>query len=240
MRFWKIAVMRNAGCNVVSAHRGMTRLFYDLMGRFYDVLYHRLIRGYVDSAQALMHDLVQEGDTVLDVGCGTGLLCYLAFPKASRVVGIDLSIGMLEKAQKKRNPDQKILFVHGDALRLPFDIQFDCCVSAFMLVMLPRERRWQVIQDMARLLKPGGRMAFLTSRRDFGDQWESNEDWKSGLKNLGLTGIRIVEKGDVFLNVVAFKPKEAGNQPSYYPALQSDLPAGEEATLPEGLPVMVS
>lgn len=81
MKFWKTAVMRNAGKNVVSANRGMTRLFYNAMGRFYDLLYHRLIRGYVESAETLMNDLVREGDWVLDIGCGTGLLCFLAAPK---------------------------------------------------------------------------------------------------------------------------------------------------------------
>jgi SAM-dependent methyltransferase len=239
MRFWKIAVMRNAGRNVVSSHRGMTRLFYNIMGSFYDVLYHRLIRGYVDSAQSLMHDLVREGDTVLDVGCGTGLLCYLALPKASRVVGIDLARGMLDKAQRKAPPGEKVFFVNGDALHLPFAMQFDCCVSAFMLVMLPREKRWQVIEDMVRRLKPGGRMAFLTSRQEFGEQWESDDEWRVRLKALGLGGIRVIEKGDVFLNVVAVKPTETGT--SFVPAIAtSQSESDEEASMPEGLPVMVS
>lgn len=244
MKFWKIAVMRNAGRNVVSSHRGMTRLFYDAMGRFYDLLYHRLIRGYVESAQNLMQDLVREGDSVLDIGCGTGLLCYLSLPKASRVVGVDLSMGMLEKARRKCPPGEPVYFVNGDALHLPIEMKFDCCVSAFMLVMLPREMRWRVIEEMTRLLKPGGRMAFLTSRQEFGNQWESNEEWRMRLKNLGLAGIHIIEQGDVFLNVIASKPAEGGKQSPPYtppPSLGDDWQTGEEgAPLPEGLPVMVS
>jgi len=198
--------MRNAGRNVVSANRGLTRLFYNLMGRFYDPLYHRCIRGYVESATSLMEDLVQEGDRVLDVGCGTGLLSYLAVPKAGQVVGVDLSMGMLQKARRKGGSDDSIAFVNGDALRLPFNAPFDCCVSAFMLVMLPREKRWQVISQMMRLLKPGGRIAFLSSRPQLGKQWFSLEEWSRGLADLGFSGVQIAEEGDVFLNVVALKP----------------------------------
>jgi len=206
MKYWKITVMKNAGRNLVCAHRGMTRLFYNVVGRFYDVLYHRLINGYVDSATTLMDDLIEDGDIVLDVGCGTGLLSHLAAPRAANVVGVDLSIGMLQKAQNKNRRKYPLHFVNGDAMNLPLSRKFDCCVSAFMLVMLPREKRWRVIEEMARLLKPGGRIAFLSSRPQFGKQWMSGEEWKEGLQRLGFQRVVITESGDVFLNVVAIKP----------------------------------
>ena len=206
MKQWKIAVMRNAGRNPVSSNRSMTRWFYDVIGRFYDLLYHRLIRGYVESAGALMDEVIEEGDMVLDVGCGTGLLTYLAEPKAKGVVGIDLSMGMLQKARRKKKLDQNLLFLNGDALNLPLKPEFDCCVSAFMLVMLPKEKRWQVIQQMYGLLKPGGRVAFLTSRRDLGSQWFSGQEWKEGLKKIGLEHVQVSFEGDVFMNITGIKP----------------------------------
>lgn len=235
--------MRNAGKNVVSAHRGMTRLFYNFMGRFYDALYHRLIRGYVESAELLMKDLVREGDRVLDVGCGTGLLSYLALPQASHVVGVDIAFGMLKKAEQKRGDGQPVDFINGDALCLPFAGKFDCCVSAFMLVMLPRPMRWKVISEMERLLKPGGRIAFLTSRQDFGEQWMSKEEWRAGLKSLGLTGITAIDQGDVFLTIVAAKPAVEGVQELPIPeSLRKGFEAEivEEAPLGEGLPAWAS
>ena len=225
--------MRNAGRNVVCSSRGLTRWFYNLMGRFYDLLYHRLIRGYVESADILMTDLVRPGDRVLDVGCGTGLLSYLGLPHAREVVGVDLSIGMVQEAQKKKSPGQPVHFVNGDALNLPLKAEFDCCVSAFMLVMVPREMRWRIIREMGAMLKPGGRMAFLTSRPDLGDQWMSPEEWRLGLEEVGLTGVQIWEEGDVFLNVVAVKPLPVG-QPEETLVLQS-IPAIEgEAAAPLG------
>lgn len=244
MSYWKTAVMKNAGKNVVSAHRGLTRLFYNIMGRFYDLLYHRLIRGYVESAETLMNDLVREGDWVLDIGCGTGLLCYLAAPRAGGVVGVDLATGMLQKALKKQDEGQRVYFVNGDALKLPIRRQFDCCVSAFMLVMLPREKRWQVIAEMTRLLKPGGRVAFLTSRPEFGEQWMSAEEWRTGLKNLGFAGILVIEKGDVFINIVASKPLEDGKSTMPYIPTQEWIQEGGDfngdTSFDEGVPVMAS
>lgn len=206
MKHWKITVMRNAGRNPVSSNRSLTRWFYDLIGRFYDVLYHRLIRGYVESAGTLMNEVIEEGDLVLDVGCGTGLLTYLAEPKAKGVIGIDLSMGMLQKARKKQYPEQNLLFVNGDALKLPLKPEFDCCVSAFMLVMLPKEMRWKVIDEMYRLLKPGGRVAFLTSRREMGAQWFSDVEWREGLRRIGLEEIHVSLEGDVFMNITGTKP----------------------------------
>jgi len=222
MKHWKIAVMRNAGRNVVSSHRALTRLFYNVVGSFYDLMYHRLIRGYVESAGTLMRDLVREGDRVLDIGCGTGLLAYIAHPRASLVVGVDLSLGMLQKARRKKRGRDSVHFVNGDALALPLKGQFDCCVSAFMLVMLPREKRWQVIGEMRRLLKPGGSVAFLTSRSELGGQWLSRQEWQEGLDRLGFTHVRISEEGDVFLNVVARKPDPAHvEKPPAVPAAEA-------------------
>jgi len=230
MKQWKIAVMRNAGRNPVSCNRIMTRWFYNLIGRFYDLLYHRLIRGYVESAGALMDEVIEEGDLVLDVGCGTGLLTYLAEPKAKGVVGIDLSIGMLHKARRKRLPDQNLLFVNGDALNLPLKSEFDCCVSAFMLVMLPKELRWKVIEEMCRLLKPGGQVAFLTSRRELGQQWFSDFEWKEGLKRVGFENIHISFEGDVFMNITGTKP-----DPSQLTSKRRPAPLTAEELDPTGI-----
>lgn len=227
--------MKNAGKNPVSSNRSMTRWFYNLIGRFYDVLYHRLIRGYVESAGTLMDEVIQEGDLVLDIGCGTGLLTYLAEPRAKGVVGIDLSIGMLHKAGRKKQPQQNLLFVNGDALRLPFKPEFDCCVTAFMLVMLPKEMRWKVIEEMHRLLKPGGRVAFLTSRRELGAQWFSEEEWREGLKKIGLEDIHITFEGDVFMNITGCKPDPAAATSKRRP-LTAKVNAAEQSSLYETVP----
>ncbi|MGQ9514262.1 MAG: class I SAM-dependent methyltransferase [Thermoproteota archaeon] len=58
----------------------------------------------------------QMRDIVLDIGCGTGLLVYLMCGKVSRVVGIDLSRGMIEMRRRCSSGD----FLICDAENLPF------------------------------------------------------------------------------------------------------------------------
>jgi ubiquinone/menaquinone biosynthesis C-methylase UbiE len=78
---------------------------------------------------------VDDGDRVLDVGCGTGNLSY-ALPEAanvSAVTGIDQAEVFLEHARKRSN-DPRFSFQHADARALPFaDGSFDRAFSMLVL-----------------------------------------------------------------------------------------------------------
>ena len=105
--------------------------------------------------------------SLLDVCCGTGAamqrfktLC------CRRMVGIDMSAGMLEVARSATQSapgDPHIEFVRGDALALPFGAEFDLavCFGAFGHVLPQDEPR--LIRQIAGALKPGGRFVFVTS-----------------------------------------------------------------------------
>lgn len=101
---------------------------------------------------------------VLDVACGPGNVSRaLATGLSPRglVVGIDASASMLERAA--REPAERIAYVRGDAADLPFRAGcFDavCCFGALYLFADP----WAALDGMARVLRPGGRIVFLTSR----------------------------------------------------------------------------
>src|SRR5689334_21998018 len=56
---------------------------------------------------------------VLDVGCGTGLMSAKLAASGRQVVGVDLSPGMIEQAQRSNGPG--ITFMHGDAEKLPLE-----------------------------------------------------------------------------------------------------------------------
>lgn len=101
---------------------------------------------------------------LLDVACGpgnfTGKLAR-RLPAGGLAVGFDISEPMLTRAVHD-NSGPGICYVRGDARALPFgDETFDavCCFGALYLMPEP----FRVVHEMVRVLKPGGRIAILTS-----------------------------------------------------------------------------
>jgi SAM-dependent methyltransferase len=109
--------------------------------------------------------------TVLDVACGPGNVTRAlaaGVAEGGMVIGLDASETMLARAVRDTPEphldDPRIAYVRGDAVDLPFrDGVFDavCCFGALYLFDDP----WRALDGMARVLKPGGRLVILTSRR---------------------------------------------------------------------------
>ena len=103
------------------------------------------------------------GGRVLDVGAGTGDLAFeLSRQGAASVVGSDFSRPMLATARAKANARELggIAWLLADALRLPFpDRTFDAVTNGFVLRNLADLRAG--LAEMARVLKPGGRLVCL-------------------------------------------------------------------------------
>lgn len=98
---------------------------------------------------------------ILDVGCGTGVVARLAaagLGPTGRVVGLDLSDGMLRKAAELAQAapgGNRIEFRKGDAERLDFDTaSFDATLSLYALRHLPHPEL--ALKEMLRVLRPGG------------------------------------------------------------------------------------
>jgi ubiquinone/menaquinone biosynthesis C-methylase UbiE len=110
---------------------------------------------------------LQPGDGVLDVACGPGNFSR-AFAQtvgdSGLVVGLDASRTMLERgaADLRRSTVRNLVLVRGSALELPFvDNSFDavCCFAALHLFEDP----FAGLDEMRRVLTPGGRIALMTS-----------------------------------------------------------------------------
>lgn len=107
------------------------------------------------------------GECVLDLACGTGLVSFLAAqavgPKG-RVIGVDVSSGMLDEARKKQNENTSNLgFVKGNIERLSSlpevnelkgKVDLITCASALVLLSDP----FAVVKHWAEYLAPDGRM----------------------------------------------------------------------------------
>lgn len=105
---------------------------------------------------------IQKNQSVLDVGCGTGVVAVTAARLGARVKGIDLSTALIEKANWNAELTKtEIEFTEGDAEALPYkDAEFDVVVSQFGHMFAPRPD--VTVAEMLRVLKPGGTISFAT------------------------------------------------------------------------------
>ena len=101
---------------------------------------------------------------ILDVGTGTGFLALLFAEMGHDVTGMDISRGMLEKAQ--HNADKLKLtvdFMHCDAENLPFeDETFDIVINRHLLWTLPSPK--VTIDEWSRAVKSGGKIMLIDGR----------------------------------------------------------------------------
>jgi ubiquinone/menaquinone biosynthesis C-methylase UbiE len=109
------------------------------------------------------------GESVLDIGCGTGTLAIVAKRQvgaSGEVFGIDASPAMIARATSKAaKAGVDVFFKTAVVEALPFpDAHFDVVLSTLMLHHLPPKLRQQCAREIRRVLKPDGRLLVV----DFG------------------------------------------------------------------------
>ncbi len=106
-----------------------------------------------------------DGDQVLDIGCGTGQVTRLAARRARGATGIDLSAPMLSRARALAAAEgiAGVDFQQGDAQIHPFPAEsYDLAISRFGIMFFADPVA--AFANIARALRPGGRVAFLCLR----------------------------------------------------------------------------
>jgi ubiquinone/menaquinone biosynthesis C-methylase UbiE len=106
--------------------------------------------------------MLKEGETVVDLGSGGGLDCFLAAKKVGskgRVIGVDMTAEMLDKAREncRRSGYKNVEFRLGEIENLPVaDNTADVIISNCVINLSPNKQR--VFEEAFRVLKPGGQL----------------------------------------------------------------------------------
>jgi len=161
--------------------------------------------GFLEERLRIREELIKlvqpkEGDRVLDVGTGGGLLA-IGFAKAAkdvRAIGIDLWVpggGGTSLKTAKRNAEiegvaDRVEFRKADARDIPYpDNYFDIVVASFVLHMIYRNRDL-AFKEMIRVLKSRGKFAVIEPLGGY--KWRIDEDLKRKLANFGLKNVKFI------------------------------------------------
>ena len=162
----------------------------------------------------LAHAALKPGETVLDLGSGAGVDCFLAAREigpAGRVIGVDMTPSMIEKARANaaRAGTANVEFRLGEIEHLPVaDATVDCIISNCVVNLSPD--KLQVFRDAHRALKPGGRMLLsdLVLTRPLSPELRQNvalyvgciagaamkDDYLEMIRRAGFTEVAVVEE----------------------------------------------
>jgi SAM-dependent methyltransferase len=158
---------------------------------------------------------LRPGEVVVDLGCGGGLDVLLAAGKvgpSGRVIGIDMTPEMLERARANaaRQGARNVEFHQATIDKLPLaDGSVDCVISNCVVNLAPDKPA--VFREMARVLKPGGRVAVsdIALKRELPAEVGKNllayigcvagaitfQDYETGLRAAGFASVQLVDTG---------------------------------------------
>jgi SAM-dependent methyltransferase len=149
---------------------------------------------------------LQAGETVLDLGSGGGLDCFLAAKQvgeAGRVIGVDMTPEMVAKARENaaRLHAQTVEFRLGEIERLPVeDRSVDVIVSNCVLNLSPDKP--SVFREAFRVLRPGGRLAIadIVASAPLPEELQSDAEALAGC----IAGAPVVDDVRAMLTVIGF------------------------------------
>ncbi len=162
---------------------------------------------------------LKEGNTILDLACGTGLnFPYLleAVGLTGKVVGFDYSKEMLNAARKRveQNDWQNVELKRGDAAKLSLDYQVDGVLSTLGISAIPRHK--EALIKAVDVLRPGGRIVILDAQLPegalrifnpliklvyrYGANWDYTIDIKGDLERLvGEIEVQKFNNGTIYI-----------------------------------------
>jgi demethylmenaquinone methyltransferase/2-methoxy-6-polyprenyl-1,4-benzoquinol methylase len=155
-----------------SKRRHVRALFATIADR-YDLITALLSYGQDARWKAKLASLanVTPGQRALDLAAGTGDIAFAIAARGAKTIGLDITHRMLQLAHLRQGSGgraqshQRVEFITGDMTSLPFrSASFDLVTTGYGLRNVPRASRWRS-DEIARVLKPGGRMLSLDFNR---------------------------------------------------------------------------
>ena len=159
----KVTPYKDSGLN---KKEQVEKMFDTISGNYDDL--NRLISFGTDlkwRKKVLKHIINHQPESILDIATGTGDLAikFAEKTKASKIVGLDLSEGMLSVARKKVNDtelENKVEFIKGDSEALPFDENsFNAITVSFGIRNFDNLEKG--LSEIFRVLKPNGALIIL-------------------------------------------------------------------------------
>ena len=176
---------------------------------------------------------LREGETVVDLGSGGGLDVFLAAAKvgpSGRAIGIDMTPEMVERARRNAEhgnngePFTNVEFHLATIDKLPLpDNSVDCVISNCVINLAPDKTA--VFREIARVLKPGGRVAVsdIALKQELPTELANDiaaytgciagaipiADYKRGLLEAGFSNVEVVDSG-ADLNAYAKLENQSG------------------------------
>jgi SAM-dependent methyltransferase len=172
---------------------------------------------------------LRAGEVVVDLGCGGGLDVFLAAKKvgpAGKAIGIDMTPAMLERARRNaaNSGATNVEFHQATIDQLPLaDASVDCVISNCVINLAPD--KGAVFREIARVLKPGGRLAVsdISLKQPLPEEMGASlmayigciagaislDDYRSGLLEAGFEAVEIIDSG-ADLNAYAKVENQSG------------------------------
>ena len=157
------------------------------------------IRKFLQNPQKILKPFIQEGMTVLDLGCGPGFFSIeiaKMLSNSGKVIAADLQDGMLEKVNKKikgTDLEQRIVLHKCQEDKICVTEQVDFVLAFYMIHEVPDQNK--LFEELKSILKPNGKIYIIEPK--FHVSKKSFENMIDHLKNIGF---EILERPKIFFS----------------------------------------